>query len=57
MIFVLFLVEIFLISPQPHIMALLLAINIFLLGFIISIVGERPAIPGIADIVISIFFF
>ena len=37
--------------------ASLFAINIFLLGGIILIVGARPAIPGMAATVMSILFF
>ena len=46
----------FLINFQPHIIASLLAIKIFLLNFVITIVGKRPLIPGIEEIVISDFF-
>ena len=34
----------------------LFAINIFLLNLIFRIVGFKPAIPGIAEIVISVLF-
>ena len=52
----LYLSEFFLIKSQPQIIDSLFAINIFLLFFIIEIVGFKPAIPGIAETVISIFF-
>ena len=54
-ILVLFFLAFFLIKFHPHITDSLFAINSFLLIFIISSVGSRPAIPGIADIVILFF--
>ena len=55
-ILVLFFKDIFLIKSQPHIIASLLAIRIFLLFFIKSMVNFKPAIPGIAVIVMSEYF-
>ena len=52
---VLYLIEFFFIKCQPQIIASLLARRIFLLIFVKNIVGSRPAIPGIADTVKSIF--
>ena len=49
----LFLDAVFLIKFHPHTIDSLLAIKIFLLFFINSIVGFNPAIPGIAAMVIS----
>ena len=53
---VLFFFAIFFIILQPQIIDSLLANNIFLLCLIKSIVGLRPEIPGMADIVMSLFF-
>ncbi len=50
---VLFLNAVFLIKFHPQIIDSLLAIKIFLLFFVNSIVGFNPAIPGMAAIVIS----
>ena len=54
--FVLYLEARLFIKCQPHIIDSLLASRIFLLLLVIIKVGSRPAIPGIADIVISDFF-
>jgi hypothetical protein len=52
---VLYLIDFFFIKFHPQIIASLFAKSIFLLIFVNNIVGSRPAIPGIADTVISIF--
>ena len=52
---VLYLIEFFLIKCQPQIIASLFAKRIFLLSLVNNIVGSKPAIPGIADTVTSIF--
>ena len=44
-----------LIKFHPQIIDSLFAINILLVNFIILIVGSKPAIPGIAEIVNSDF--
>ena len=48
--------DVFFIRLQPQIIDSLLAKRTFLLNFVIIIVGSRPLIPGIAEIVISDFF-
>ena len=53
---VLYLRAFFLIKSQPQMTDSLFAINIFLLNLIFRIVGFKPAIPGIAEIVISVLF-
>ena len=55
-IFVLYILDLFCINSQPHITDSLLAISIFFDELIIEIVGAKPAIPDMADIVISDFF-
>ena len=55
-IFVEYFLAFFLIISQPHTMDSLFAIYKFLQYLIESIVGFKPAIPGIAEIVISFFF-
>jgi len=52
---VLYLIELFFIRCQPQIIASLFAKRIFLLILVNNIVGSKPAIPGIADTVMSIF--
>ena len=49
--------EVFFNKFQPQIIDSLFAIRIFLLILIMEIVGCNPAIPGIAETVISDFFF
>ena len=56
-ILVLFLLAVFFIISQPQIIASLFANKIFLLILVNFIVGSSPIRPGIAAIVISIFFF
>ena len=52
---VLCLSAIFFIKCQPQIIASLLAKRIFLLILVNNMVGSKPAIPGIAETVTSIF--
>ena len=52
---VLYLIEFFFIRFQPQIIASLFAKRIFLLILVNNIVGSKPAIPGIADTVMSTF--
>ena len=54
---VLYLIEFFFINCQPQIIDSLLAKRIFLLILVNSIVGFNPAIPGMAETVIVVFFF
>ena len=56
-ILVLYLFPSLLIICQPQIIDSLFARSIFLLFLVKLIVGSNPAIPGIDDIVMSIFFF
>jgi len=54
---VLFFLAFFFIKFQPQMIASLFAIRIFFVFFITFIVGERPAIPGMAEITISYLIF
>ena len=54
-IFVLFFFAVFNIKYNPQTIDSLLAIRIFLLNFVIEIVGLKPTKPGIAEIVTSDF--